>query len=254
MNQPLIVQELVIIVAAKDFKPSILSPDFLKYSGIIPGEWEFAKQPILKNNVAQFSFKNGVSIIAEPNRVIFAEGIANKTTETVAVPELISKYTQALPNLDFQAVGINPRGFVAFAEVDGASKFINQKVLSPGIWQQEGEARMRASLNLVYQLQPAPLSLNIAEAVLRQEDKNVPIVMFNGGFSYQVIGNSEQEKLDFINRVVGNWFTDITTFSSLINNKFLSGVTGNIILKEVPVKEKAANSDPSDLFSVGASV
>lgn len=249
MSQPLIIQELAIIVAAKDLKPSILNPDFLKYSGIIPGEWEFARKPIFNNNVAQFSFKNGVSVIAEPNRVIFAEGITNKTTETVLIPQLINKYIQALPNLDFQAIGISPRGFVAFAEEDGGRKFINQRLLSPGAWQQEGNAPMRASLNLVYQLQRAPLSLNITEAFLRQEDKNIPIVMFNGSFSYQVNGNSAPEKLTFINQIVGNWFTDVTSFSNLINNKFLSNASGNIPVTETSVKVADANSEQSDLFT-----
>lgn len=116
MNQALTVQELAIVVAAKNLKPSIITPDFLKYSGIIPGEWEFASKPTVDNNRARFSFKNGLNIIAEPNRVIFAEAIANKTTETVLVPTLVNKFTQSLPNLDFQAIGINPRGFVAFGE------------------------------------------------------------------------------------------------------------------------------------------
>ena len=161
MNQALTVQELAIVISAKDLKPSIITADFLKYSGIIPGEWEFASKPVVNNNGARFSFKNGLNIVAEPNRIIFAEAIANKTTETVLAPSLISKFTEALPNLDFQAVGINPRGFVAFGEEDAANKFITEKLLAPGALQEEGEEAMRATLKLIYQLKRAPLSLNI---------------------------------------------------------------------------------------------
>ena len=252
MSQALTVQELAIVIAAKDLKPSIITPDFLKYSGIIPGEWEFASKPVVNNNGARFSFKNGLNIVAEPNRIIFAEAIANKTTETVLAPSLISKFTEVLPNLDFQAVGINPRGFVAFGEDDAANKFITQKLLSPGAWQEEGEEAMRASLNLVYRLKRAPLALNITEAALNQKDKKIPIVIFSGSFSYQVAGNSSEQKLSYVNQVIGNWFTDITAFSSLVNDKFLADVTGNISLTEAAVKVAEGNADSSDLFAVGA--
>ena len=261
MNQALTVQELAIVIAAKDLKPSIITPDFLKYSGIIPGEWEFASKPVVNNNGARFSFKNGLNIIAEPNRVVVAETIsqkldasrnANKTTETILTPSIISKFTQALPNLDFQAVGINPRGFVAFGEEDAANKFITQKLLAPGAWQEEGEETMRASLNLIYKLKRAPLALNITEAALNQKEKKIPIVIFSGSFSYQVAGNSNEQKLGYVNQVIGNWFTDITAFSSLVNDKFLADVTGNISLTEAAVKVAEGNADSSDLFAVGA--
>ncbi|KST66844.1 hypothetical protein [Mastigocoleus testarum] len=251
MNQPLTVQELVIVVAAKNLKPSILSPDFLKYSGIIPGEWEFAKKPVVNNNEARFSFKNGVNIIAEPHRVIFAEGITKKTDDMVIIPEITRKYTQVLPGLDFQGIGINPRGFVAFAQEDAGRRFITDKLLSPGDWQDEGEVAMRASLNLMYKLQRAPLALNITEAALNQKNKSIPIVIFSGSFSYQITGNSTEEKLSCANQVVENCFTDISTFSDLINNKFLSDVTGNISLTEASVKLAESNSEESDLFAVG---
>ena len=254
MNQALTVQELAIVIAAKDLKTSIISADFLKYSGIIPGEWELSQKPYIYNNGARFSFKNGVNIIAEPNRIIFAEVVANKTKETIIIPEIANKFTQKLSNLDFQAVGINPRGFVAFGEEDAANKFITQKLLSPGAWQEEGEEAMRASLNLVYRLKRAPLALNITEAALNQKDKKIPIVIFSGSFSYQVIENSVEQKLGFVNQVVGNWFTDITAFSSLVNDKFLADVTGNISLAEAAVQVAENNSDGSDLFAVGAGV
>lgn len=252
MSQALTVQELAIVVAAKDLKPTIITPDFLKYSGTVPGDWEFSQKPIVNNNGAKFSFKNGVNIVAESNRVIFAEAIANKSTDTVIAPNIISKFTQALPNLDFQAIGINPRGFVAFGEEDAANKFITEKLLAPGTWQEEGEAAMRASLNLMYKLKRAPLALNITEAALNQKDKSIPIVIFSGSFSYQVIGNTVEQKLGYVNQVIGNWFTDITAFSSLVNDKFLADVTGNISLTEAAVEVAQANADGSDLFAVGA--
>ena len=252
MSQALTLQELGIIIIAKNQSPSILNPDFLKYSGIIPAEWEFAGKPIFSNTLTRVNFKNGFSIVGEANRVMFAESIADKTTATVSAANIAQKYVQALPNMDFQAVGMTPRGFVAFKEVDAARKFITENLLATGAWKEEGEEPMQASLNLVYKLKNTPFALNITQAQWRQKDKIIPIVIFSGNFNYQVIGSSAQEKLGFINQVLENWFADITTFSDLINNKFLADLDENITLTKIVDNIPGGNSDPSDIFAIGA--
>ncbi len=251
MSQPLTVQELIIVIAAKNQNPSILNPDFLKYSGIVPAEWEFAGKPVFSTNFTRITFKNGVSIIGEPNRVMFAEPIADKTTATVSIAKIAQKYARVLPNMDFQAIGINPRGFVAFTMKDGARNFITEHLLSDGVWKKEGEVPMQASLNLVYKLQDTPVALNITQAELRQKDQPIPIVIFSGNFSHQISGNNSEEKLSSITQIVENWFSDVTTFSNLINNKFMAGVDGNIAVTKIVESIPEANPEGSNIFAVG---
>jgi len=40
MNPNLQLQELAISIKAKDLNPTVINPDFLKYTGIVPNEWE----------------------------------------------------------------------------------------------------------------------------------------------------------------------------------------------------------------------
>ena len=56
MNKTVQLQELAIVVAAPNHNPTILTVDFLKYSGIVPTDWELASQPISTNRAAQVSF------------------------------------------------------------------------------------------------------------------------------------------------------------------------------------------------------
>lgn len=42
------IQEIAITLAAKNLNPAMLSEDFLKFSGIVPNEWELSKQPFLR--------------------------------------------------------------------------------------------------------------------------------------------------------------------------------------------------------------
>ncbi|MDM9384715.1 hypothetical protein QUB80_29075 [Chlorogloeopsis sp. ULAP01] len=224
MSQNLIVQELAIIIAAKNHKPTILNPDFLFCTGIVPSDWQLARQPIYTNSVAQVTFTNGITIIAEPNRVIFVEPIAELATESLQIPAMSRKYMQTLPNIEFEAVGINPRGYVPFAgSGDAARQYMTKTLLSPGAWLEVGEEPMRASLNLFYRFKRAPFYLNVNEAVLRSPDETTtPIVMFNGSFTYEVNGESETEKLTTLYQGIENWQVDLETFQEIVNTKFLA--------------------------------
>jgi len=44
MSKVLEVQEIAVVITATNYDPSLLNPNFLKYSGIIEEDWELAKQ------------------------------------------------------------------------------------------------------------------------------------------------------------------------------------------------------------------
>ncbi|GAB1542663.1 hypothetical protein NUACC21_53370 [Scytonema sp. NUACC21] len=255
MTQQLVVQDLVIVVAAKNHSPSILNPDFLKCSGIVPQDWDLARQPVYTNSAAQVTFTNGISIIAEPNRVIFMEPIGDKTMSELNIAEIARKYVQTLPNVEYEAVGINPRGYVAFAESPDAARFyMAETLLSPGAWQSEGDSPMRASLNLVYKFQRAPFYLSITEAALRKEDETTtPIVMFSGSFSYELSGDSGAEKISNLHNCIQNWQTDLNTYSDIINHKFLNKISSSLRVASDDSTVSVPATVP-DLFTMSAAV
>jgi hypothetical protein len=219
MSNNLKLQELVIIIAARNFNPIILTPDFLKYSGIVPTDWELARQPVLSQNVAQVIFTNGVSIIAEPNRVMFMEAVTEVTE--AKTPAIARKYCQVLPEVEYQALGINPRGYADLAD---ARNYLHQNLLKEGAWQQVGTAPMRANLNLTYTLEKGQLSLTVSEAMLRQEDEtNTPIVLFGGNFSVEASGETATQKKDSLMAALDNWAQDVKSYIELVNDKFLAG-------------------------------
>ncbi|MCC5615426.1 hypothetical protein LC605_10150 [Nostoc sp. CHAB 5836] len=223
MSQTLITQEFGIIIAAKNHKPTILNPDFLFYSGIVPTEWELARQPIYTQSLSQVAFTNGIVIIAEPTRVMFIEAIENKTVEEIAIAAIAKKYVEALPNVEYEAVGINPRGYVAFEKnLDAARLFITETLLSAGSWQEAGTAPVRATLNLAYTLERGPFYLSVNEAALRNPDEtSTPIVLFSGSFSYEVKSETPVERKNSIHQGIDNWQADLLAYQEIISNKFL---------------------------------
>lgn len=232
MNTSLVVQELAIIIAAKNHNPTILNPDFLKYSGIVPTDWELARQPIFTNRVAQVIFTNGISIVAEPTRVMFIEMIEGKAAASVAVPGIARKYVETLPNVEYQAMGLNPRGYVTFDNgSDAARKYLSETLLSPGAWQEVGNAPVRATVNYAYTLERGQFNLSVNEAALQQPDQTTtPIVLFSGNFSYDIASITGSDKLATLYQALSNWEADLETYKDIVNTKFLASLAETKVL------------------------
>ncbi|MEO1004362.1 MAG: hypothetical protein AAFW67_00655, partial [Cyanobacteria bacterium J06638_38] len=69
------IEEIALIIAAQDLTPTMMSPDFLKFSGIVPQEWELAQDPVLNPNFAQLNFTNGIGISAKPRTITISESL-----------------------------------------------------------------------------------------------------------------------------------------------------------------------------------
>ncbi|MBE9014211.1 hypothetical protein IQ250_28895, partial [Pseudanabaenaceae cyanobacterium LEGE 13415] len=116
MPESVDIQELALVVSAKNNNPTVLNPDMLRYSGIIPTEWELARQPVYTNEVVQLVFKNGVSLLSQTDRIAFIETFSDKPLDQATTPTLATKYLETLAHADYQALGINLRGYVPFKE------------------------------------------------------------------------------------------------------------------------------------------
>lgn len=223
MSQKFRIQDVVLVLAPREQSLSVANAEFLQYSGIIPKDFKLARQPVYTQQNAQLTFTdsndNVISIVAETNRIIFMEAVGDREISSLQIASIASKYAKALPNMEFEAVGINPRGYTE----DETGKYM-ESLLAPGAaWQSEGVEPMRASLNLVYKYERASMYLNISEAALRKEDEtSTPIVMFNGSFSYELQGETKEEKQENLHKAIENWQADVATYSELVNNKFLA--------------------------------
>ena len=94
--------------------------------------------------------------------------------------------------------------------------------------------------------------LNISEAGLRKEDEtSTPIVMFNGSFSYELKGETTVEKQENLHKAIENWQTDVTTYSELVNNKFLANVPETEQASEATVEIASELQEESkDVFAM----
>ncbi|MEH2111889.1 hypothetical protein [Nostoc sp.] len=224
MSQSLNIQEIAIAIAAKQHNPTILTPDFLKYSGIVPSDWELAQPPILTDSAAQVVFQNSINITAQVNRIIFTEMIATKEATDVEIPALARKYLETLAQVDYLGVSINFRGHVFFEQPNNTARnYILATLLNPGPWHDFGTAPVQAAMRFGYTLEGTQLSLDINEGGLQLPDKTVrPIVLFTASFNHAIVQEEQSQRLEIISQIISNWRTDLEAYTELVDTKFFN--------------------------------
>ncbi len=223
MSSTFTTQEVSIVIAAQQ-SPSMLREDLLKYSGIIPSDWQLSRQPVVGEQLSQLAFENGCSIAAQPDRLMFLEAIGDKEPETVTIGDVARKYVETMKAADYQAVGVNFRSYVPYPnDNEAADTYICNKLLAPGDWQHHGKENVRAALNLLYTLDRGQLNLSINSATIQQpEQEPLPILLFSGNFNYDVKEIPAEKRIPTMAALIDNWITDYDTFRELIQQKFVS--------------------------------
>ncbi|MBE9215243.1 hypothetical protein IQ247_21695 [Plectonema cf. radiosum LEGE 06105] len=219
VQKTLEIQEIGIVITAKKLNVSILSVEFLKTSGIIAQEWELQSKPVKTPSAVQLSFKNGVNLVAQPGRIIFSETIAKKAIKDIQISEVAGKYIEKLPHADYQEVVVNPKSLIGLE--NSFSDYITQTLIAPGPWQNIGKEKIQASINFLFQLESAPLSLSITQAQIKQDEKSLPALLFSGSFHYRVNNDSPTEIISQMVQHINQWQTNLTTFNEIVNQKFL---------------------------------
>jgi hypothetical protein len=224
MSQNLEIQEFVIAIAVKQQNPTVLTADFLKYSGIVPNDWELARPPVLTNAGAQVVYQNGVSVIAEVNRVVFSELIGTKEANELSIPAIARKYIETLTQVSYQSISLNFRGYVLFEQNSNTPRnFIFGKLLKQGPWQEFGTSPAQAGLRFIYNLQETQLFLDINEVGLQLPDKSLlPAILFSANFSHPVAQEDSNQRLANLIQIIGNWQEDLETYKEVINTRFLT--------------------------------
>lgn len=224
------IEELTISLAIANFNPTLLTYELLTMSGVVPLEWELARQPIVSPRGSQINFKNGINILAQGNMVSFVEGLRSKDINALEFAKTAQKYVQKMSNADYQGISFSPKIVVAFPEDNGGNDFINNQLLNQGQWRSFGNVTPQASLNLFYQLDRCQFTLNINPAKLQQsQDIVISAVLFAGSFNYNLTQFLRENRLNKINDIINNWHQDLDVFRELVYQKYLQ--------KAVPQKE-----------------
>ncbi len=224
-------QDQAIAIVAADLNPAMMNPDILRYSGVIPAEWEIKGTPVYTPRQVHIAFTNGVNILAEGHQVMFAEPFEADTK----IVTLAQQFIRAFPNLQYKGSTLNLRGYLPTEYPPG--RYVADTWLARGLWQDDC---VRAALNLVYKrsLTDAdthpPLELALTEAMMKTKaEKDTSIVLFTGRYGYAAKGETSKEIGAYLAAKFEGVQTDIEHYLSIVNQKFVSLNAG------LPAKELA---------------
>jgi hypothetical protein len=219
------IEEISIIIAAKDLTPTMMSYDFLKFSGVVAKEWELSQQPVLNPNYAQLNFKNGVSISAQPRSVTISESLSDKKTENLVFHTVAAKYIEKLPHAEYVGLSLSPKILLPFPNSPkSVRQYITGTLLGSGAWKRIGKIPVQAGINLMYYLDRCQLTISVSEAQLKKpQEQPITAILFSGNFNYNVNPESEESanRTTQIFEFLNNWQTDIKEFRDIVNQKFL---------------------------------
>jgi hypothetical protein len=216
--QNLIIQELAIVIAVEKIDPTLITPEFLSMTQIVPSEWEVLGQPMRSHEGSQITYQQGISIVAQPQRISFVELIIDKDPESIEVIKIAKSLVKILANLKFAGIGINFRGYLDFSGQEAeAHRFMFSHLLASGDWQNIGIAPVQAGINLGYAFPGKKLNLTINEATVQQPDRSaVPIILFSGNFDYELNATENSADLAKLGQVLADWQKDMQLYKDVV--------------------------------------
>lgn len=218
------IEEISIVIAAQDLSPTMMSQEFLKFSGIIPKEWELAQQPVLSPNFARLNFTNGIGIDAQPRSITFSETLHNKQV-ALAIHQVANRYLEKLPHAEYMGLSLSPKILLPFPDSSTmVREYITGTLLGSGSWKRIGNAPVQAGINLMYFLDRCQLTISISEAKLQKpQEQTLTAILFSGNFNYSVnlAQNYAPDRTAQTQDFLSNWNKDLEEFREIVNHKFL---------------------------------
>ena len=107
----LLVHLSVVLIVGGTTDPSVINPDFLRHKAIVERGLEVEEPPISTPLFSQVAFKDGIAVIAEPNRFVIREQGDSLTEENCKSPEIVRRFLDEFSHLSYSAIGINLQGF-----------------------------------------------------------------------------------------------------------------------------------------------
>ena len=223
MDKIVKIHDLGVAVVARNHNPTILNPDFLKHNDIVPPNWELASPPICAEPVAEVRYKNGINIVAQLEKLIFSQTLADRSLGDAQVPEIMVRYIETLPHVDYRAVGINVKGHVVVDTEEEAQGYILDNLIAQGPWKRFDDKRPSVSVHFSYLIQEGSLNITVEKGLLPlSNEKHLPVVIFTSNFHRDITGEFSREKVVKLKEVIQSWRKDIETFRSLVEKTFLS--------------------------------
>jgi len=216
-------QELNFTLFTEKFNPTVLNLNTLQRVGAIKSNWQLAEEPIYQTDGLKLVFTNKVRIIAQADRLIFAETVGNKRLQDTRIAEAVKNLVRGISEIKYLAVSLNPGGYASFSSASEACKYLSEGLLASTPWSRfQGQPINAVGLKLAYPYKSGNFYLDINQANLDIGGRNIAAVWFAGNFNYQLSGGSNEQRYANLQDILNGWQFDIENYQAYINNELLA--------------------------------
>jgi hypothetical protein len=205
-----ILDNFAIVVLAQAHNPSILNPDFLKNQKIVDQSFT-PTNVICTPPVAQVSYKEGITIMAEFEKMQFTDTIAARIPFESPIPDIATKYIRVLPHVRYTAVGINFVGHYPCKDRETAANLLPSKFLREGKWSSFGDAAPYVGINLKYLIGNVHCTIKLDTTdASRPNEAPSPVIVISSNY------HVDSDNVEEIAALISDWRTQYKHFSDVV--------------------------------------
>ena len=218
--------ELSVVLVATSNNPSIINPDFLTDNDIIDKNRSLQEDPVTTPVFAQVVYEDGLTVRADPERVIFVQSASGTSMGNIICPEMAKCYARAVPHVPYRAVGINPKLHVHLADANRAK--VANALGDRGSWLSYKDSEPEVQLKAIYPFGSRKIVVDILGATRRRPNgQPLPGLLFQGNVHRDLAQTSSQKRIEELISIVSNWETDVLDCRTLAD-KFTSHATRDL--------------------------
>lgn len=207
--------EFSVVLAATSNNPSILNPDFLFHNEIVDASCEVKDPRISTPAFSQVVFQNGLTVKADPDRVIFEQRGTKLGVEEIVCPDIANRYLKKVPHVPYRAVGINPKGHRP-SEGKAADR-VADALIDQGAWLSFKDCTPEIQVKAIYRYTNRTIIMDIAEIErMGQEAKLIPGLLFQANIHRDIQAANPAKRIQSISSIFSLWREDLNDFFSIV--------------------------------------
>ena len=214
----IILTTVSVVLVADSNNPTIINPDFLSSNEILVEDQEVREPPITTPVFSQVIYQGGISVKAEPNRIIFEHAEAGTSLDPMSIvsPEMAARYVEKVPHVPYNAIGINP---VAVRYLTGGSKEkLSRSLIDSGTWASFKDMMPEIQFKAIYDYEKRKINLDIAEAKKRESDETELFgLIFRANIHRDIKQTKQQDRISALKSIINSWNDDLNDFYVLID-------------------------------------
>lgn len=215
--------ELSVVLVATSNNPSIINPDFLTANGIVDKHRELQENPVTTPVFAQVVYKGGLTVRADPERVMFVQSASEASLSNVIGPGTAEAYARAVPHVPYRAVGINPKLHVGLVDADRAK--VATVLDGRGAWWSYKDSEPEIQLKAVYAFSSRKIVVDVLGVTRRHPNgQPLPGLLFQANVHRELEQTNSQRRIEALISIVGNWECDVLDCRT-VADKFTSHAT-----------------------------